>query len=216
MESLSSPAAPCQELHFRLIWGVANQSLHAAEMVAMVTLPLWIWCWLLCCILFEIYTCLYQHNLLIIIQKKLRYIQAAHSGTPQWYGSAYAPLPVCRFPLAHTIPKWHSLPPSFRGTGSRVPWWRLCIKKLDSKKNKTAMEGSVVERISLWLAHIKRALCQNLKSGQSRNDPCAGYSWRDMGRLGSVRRRKGREEGVIGGARASPYLHAGRAEPCGP
>lgn len=46
--------------------------------------------------------------------------------------------------------------------------------------------------------------------------PVLGVSGGTRARLGPIRRRKGREEGVIGGTGASPYLHAGRAEPCGP
>lgn len=34
---------------------------------------------------------------------------------------------------------------------------------MDSKKNKTPTEGSVVERISLWLAHIRRDFVPELE-----------------------------------------------------
>lgn len=46
--------------------------------------------------------------------------------------------------------------------------------------------------------------------------PALGVPGGAWARMGPIKTRAEREEGRMGEAGAGPYLHAGRAEPCGP
>lgn len=133
----------------------------------------------------------------MVIQKKVNCTWQAYHGV-----AGLMPLCLCvGFRWQNIIPKW---PPCHPTLGELTPgclgegFIYIFFKKWRLKKSKTPKEGSVVGRISLWLALIRRGMCQNPESGQSHSVPCAGRAWRGVGKDGPHKDeggKGGREDG---------------------